>query len=169
MIKTSVYIMTCGDFMKVGMAGQVQSRLASIQASNPVNVEVAWSNEFPDKRSAAVTERATHKKLKESGFHLKLEWFYYTHKSFSIAVDEIKAHNNRDYICLYKRISAIRDRVRATRWPGGNLIFEHLTQLGFIEEAKAIRKGHYGPYISFEVTECGVEEAERFIESEAVQ
>ena len=72
-VRCAVYLMTCGDFFKVGISVKPRKRLATIRQCNPVKVELPnlyWLGCVEDAKYA---EGKVHERLKE--FHVRGEWF----------------------------------------------------------------------------------------------
>lgn len=65
-----VYLLKCNEFYKIGIATDVQTRLASLQTGNPFRIDVVVSYEFP---TANAVEAALHQKFKAK--QKNLEWF----------------------------------------------------------------------------------------------
>lgn len=70
---TSLYVMQCGEHVKVGIAGDVARRAAAVQASNPLPVKVRHTREFSSRLYALMVEAEAHRSLK--GHHVHGEWF----------------------------------------------------------------------------------------------
>lgn len=71
--QTYLYVMKCDRFHKVGIASNVQKRLTSIQAVNPLPVKVRHTRLFSSRLYALMTEAQAHKAL--AAYHLHGEWF----------------------------------------------------------------------------------------------
>jgi len=72
-IPTSMYLLHCQGFYKVGIAANVRSRLSTIQTSNPHKVTLERVNNYPCRAYAVMAERLAHQLLaphRRSG-----EWF----------------------------------------------------------------------------------------------
>jgi len=72
-VGASVYVMQCGDFVKVGHALDVHKRLATIQTANPLPVLLLHSEELETRSMATRCEKAVHKALEADRLHS--EWF----------------------------------------------------------------------------------------------
>lgn len=82
--KGGVYLLSCGDFYKIGRSVDIEKRLSSIRTSNPVKVELVTKYSSFDKNYAKL-EKHLHEKFKDSRH--QLEWF---RKDFT-AEDFLKA------------------------------------------------------------------------------
>lgn len=67
-----LYIMQCGEFVKIGISKMVQDRLRTIRTSNPQEVTLlrVYTSDIQDAESM---EFLLHRSLKE--FHVRGEWF----------------------------------------------------------------------------------------------
>ena len=65
-----LYLITCQNLYKIGVANDVFSRLASLQTGNPFPLSISACYEF---NNAEVVERALHEKY--SGRRMRGEWF----------------------------------------------------------------------------------------------
>lgn len=72
----SVYIIKCGEFIKIGIAKDINLRLKSHKTSNPYDIELCVSFDANNRMVARKVEMLVHKKLKEMGLHHRLEWFH---------------------------------------------------------------------------------------------
>lgn len=70
-----VYIMTCGGFIKIGVAQDPISRMNSLQTGNPVKISLFGSVGFSTKAAAFKAEKLAHSILQERGHHCALEWY----------------------------------------------------------------------------------------------
>jgi hypothetical protein len=72
-----LYLISCGDYVKIGITKNVYRRLAHIQTGNPLqcSIEHAW---VVNERLAPRMERQAHDLLKY--LHVRLEWFKATPK-----------------------------------------------------------------------------------------
>lgn len=70
---TSLYVMQCGEHVRVGIAGDVARRAAAVQARNPLPVKVRHTREFSSRLYALMVEAEAHRSLK--GYHVHGEWF----------------------------------------------------------------------------------------------
>jgi hypothetical protein len=66
----NLYLIKCNEFFKIGIANDLQSRLASLQTGNPYPLVVEACFEFPN---AGVIEKALHQVF--SGVRTLGEWF----------------------------------------------------------------------------------------------
>lgn len=67
-----VYLLSCGDYYKIGFSKNVKTRFNNIQGSNPLPVELIVKYSPFDKEYQAL-ESKLHEKFKDS--HHRLEWF----------------------------------------------------------------------------------------------
>lgn len=65
-----LYIIQCQQYYKIGVANDVESRLAQLSTGNPFPLEVKVIYEF---ENAEIVERAIHQKLKDK--RIRGEWF----------------------------------------------------------------------------------------------
>lgn len=70
---SNVYLLTCGEYVKVGMARDVRRRIDDLQIANPYPLEYVHSYEFEGPRYARLCEMATHEML--SPWSHRGEWF----------------------------------------------------------------------------------------------
>lgn len=70
--KGGVYLLSCGDFYKIGLSKDIHKRLSSIRTSNPIPIELVAKYSSFD-RNYLRLEKHLHEKFKDSR-HL-LEWF----------------------------------------------------------------------------------------------
>jgi hypothetical protein len=70
--KGGVYLISCGDFYKIGLSKDVSKRIGSIQTSNPLPVELVAKYSSFDKNYSRL-ESLLHEKFKDS--RVRLEWF----------------------------------------------------------------------------------------------
>jgi len=67
-----LYIIVCGEYVKVGFAKDVEHRLSTVQVCNPVPVELVYKH--PVKSSIIrIIESFIHYKLRQ--YHVRGEWF----------------------------------------------------------------------------------------------
>ena len=101
----NLYAMTCGDFIKIGIAKDVEKRLNTLQVSVPFDVNfirsVEYQNTDIDRRpfivNAFLVERAIHGELTELGLHHRGEWFNDIEKTL-LAFDRLTTIWNPDYV-----------------------------------------------------------------------
>ncbi len=67
-----VYLLSCGDYYKIGFSKNVKSRVSSIRGSNPVNVDLLVKYS-PFDKEYRLLEGMLHEKFKDSRH--QLEWF----------------------------------------------------------------------------------------------
>jgi hypothetical protein len=70
--KGGVYLLSCGDFYKIGLSEDIAKRLSNIRTSNPTPVELIAKYSCFD-RNYRKLEELLHLKFKDSRHHL--EWF----------------------------------------------------------------------------------------------
>lgn len=73
-----------GNVVKIGMSDNPQSRLASLQTGNHLELGIWFSHEFPN---AAQVEAALH--VRFAATHLRGEWFYLTHDQLTALAVEL--------------------------------------------------------------------------------
>jgi hypothetical protein len=71
--KEFVYVMECETFIKVGITKNTESRLGTIRACNPYQVDLLLSFAVPLESRAVDIEKAIHTALKKH--HHNREWF----------------------------------------------------------------------------------------------
>jgi len=69
-----LYLIKCQQYYKIGVANDVESRLAQLSTGNPFPLEVETIYEF---ENAEIVERAVHQKLKSK--RVRGEWFELTY------------------------------------------------------------------------------------------
>lgn len=72
--KCYVYVITDGTFLKIGMANDVQKRLAQLQTGNPMALHLVRCYEFSNRADASKYERKLH--LKYNNYRKNGEWFF---------------------------------------------------------------------------------------------
>lgn len=70
---TSVYIMTCGEFTKIGVTANAKARLKGINTGSPQPSVLYRSRQFPSKEQAHRVEARLHRLF--SRFRSNGEWF----------------------------------------------------------------------------------------------
>jgi len=70
---TYVYVLQCGEYVKVGVAVDVHSRVEALQAGNPYPITVAVKLPLESKLNALLCERTIHSCL--SAYAHQREWF----------------------------------------------------------------------------------------------
>ena len=73
-----LYIIKCNDFYKIGIANDVEARLAQLSTGNPYTLEVVVVYDF---ENAEVVERAIHQKYKN--LRQRGEWFSLSYNDLS--------------------------------------------------------------------------------------
>lgn len=72
----SIYAIGCHpDFVKIGRAQNVRSRLAGLQTAIPWRLSLLGAIELESRAQAVMVEQALHSSLKEAGTHVHGEWF----------------------------------------------------------------------------------------------
>lgn len=82
----NVYIMRCGLFIKIGIAKNLEHRLASIKTSNPHDVELVASFETDSQESSKKIESFVHSQLTAIGLHHRLEWFHLSALDYALEI-----------------------------------------------------------------------------------
>ena len=72
---SSLYVLQCEDFFKVGISKALDSRLNTISNATPFDVDIVHVIEFDDHADTKTAERIAHQQLLDMGHHAKLEWF----------------------------------------------------------------------------------------------
>jgi len=70
---TCVYAIGCGDYVKIGVAVNVELRMRALQIANPTPLTLLDSREFLTKERARLIERCIHGELVDQ--HASGEWF----------------------------------------------------------------------------------------------
>lgn len=70
--KDGVYLLSCGDYYKIGFSKNIPSRLSSIRGSNPVEVDLVVKYS-PYHKNIKLLEKQLHEKFADSRHNL--EWF----------------------------------------------------------------------------------------------
>lgn len=70
---TYVYVMVCGKWVKIGMASDINRRLATLQSNCPMPITVDMQKVFPSRLYAIMAEMEAHRLLAEYRIHG--EWF----------------------------------------------------------------------------------------------
>ena len=68
-----VYILGCGDHIKVGIANNVQSRILELQIGNPARIVKLWETVPMTRLEATRLERRVHQELADT--RISGEWF----------------------------------------------------------------------------------------------
>jgi hypothetical protein len=74
-----LYVIACGDFVKVGHTNNIHSRVSCMRSSCPFPVQLVFKERKSDWIDARESERALHDKL-YSEIH-RNEWFRYSAKT----------------------------------------------------------------------------------------
>lgn len=67
-----VYIVVCGEYFKLGITDNVNSRLNGLQCGNPYEVSLWICKKISN---ASIYEEELHKSLTSLGYHHKREWY----------------------------------------------------------------------------------------------
>lgn len=73
-----IYIIECNQYYKIGKTKNIKSRLWTIQADTPYEINLIYNKEFPDYHTI---EKELHKKFKH--IHHKGEWFKLTNEDIN--------------------------------------------------------------------------------------
>lgn len=113
---TSVYMLTCGKFVKVGLAKDVRKRIADLQVANPYPLQYVHSHDFEGFRYARLCEMAAHEMLKPWSHHG--EWFATSTSRVRSALDTAAAATEKlkDKHDAFKR-TPVNDNVAAHVFP----------------------------------------------------
>jgi hypothetical protein len=87
---TDLYVMGCDGFVKVGIAGDVERRLRTIQAMNAKPVSLLKRYHFNHRTAAKLAEAGTHRALRD--FHHAGEWFATTPETACAAIHLVRLH-----------------------------------------------------------------------------
>jgi hypothetical protein len=71
----NLYLFKMQGFVKVGVSDNPEARAKQIENSSPFSVSIEKVVLLPKKSIAFELESKVHRKLKELGMHIKLEWF----------------------------------------------------------------------------------------------
>jgi len=77
----NIYLILSEPYCKIGIANDVESRLATLQTGNPVELKILACFEFPN---ASIVEKVLHQKYE--GLRIRGEWF----RMSSAQVEEFK-------------------------------------------------------------------------------
>lgn len=69
----SVYVMSCREFSKIGVARDTRKRMATLQVANPYELKLVHAEPLRSLTYAGLAERAAHRVL--ANRHLRSEWF----------------------------------------------------------------------------------------------
>ena len=100
-----IYAMTCGDFIKIGIAKNVENRNHELRLIMPFEVQVVRDIAYqkfgitgrPPINTALLVERALHENLIGLGLHHRGEWFNNIKKTLAV-YDDLTTKWNPDYI-----------------------------------------------------------------------
>jgi len=82
-----VYLVTCDKFTKIGMSGDVGTRLGQLRGSSALPIELKFSCKVPN---ASTIEKYLHKKYASQNSHH--EWFNLTDEQIEEVINYLKAH-----------------------------------------------------------------------------
>jgi hypothetical protein len=74
-MKSSLYVLQCEEFFKVGISKTLASRFSTISNATPFSVDVVHVIDFELHEDTKTAEKIAHQQLLDSGQHVKLEWF----------------------------------------------------------------------------------------------
>lgn len=75
MKSSSLYVLQCEDFFKVGISKVFDYRFNTISNATPFSVDVVHVIDFEIHADTKMAERIAHQQLSDMGHHAKLEWF----------------------------------------------------------------------------------------------
>ena len=75
MKSSSLYVLQCEDFYKVGISKFFDQRFNTISNATPFDVDVVRVIEFESHTDTKMAERIAHQQLFDMGQHVRLEWF----------------------------------------------------------------------------------------------
>lgn len=89
MTQTHIYVIAenYSNFIKIGVAENVRSRVNSLQTGNPRPLTARYSRLMPCKRSARYLERKMHALLRER--RVGGEWFDYSYHDAIVALEDM--------------------------------------------------------------------------------
>jgi len=142
-MKTYVYMMEGGRFLKVGISRAPKRRREHIQSGMPIKLKISFIKSFADSERAREVEKETHAALKNAGFHLRGEWFKKNEKSINLAMSLIKGcSQSTDHLKIFK-IEPLNDHVSESDvvfLDGPDPIMSSLTLRKITKKAIAFKK-----------------------------
>lgn len=90
---TSVYIIACGDLVKIGVSRDPAARLKSLKTGSPYRPHIAATREFTTRRRAHDMETRLHRFFARHREHG--EWFRVTASQAARAMRTLELHNPR--------------------------------------------------------------------------
>lgn len=75
MKSSSLYVLQCEDFFKVGISKVFDYRFNTISNATPFSVDVVHVIDFEIHADTKMAERIAHQQLFDMGQHVRLEWF----------------------------------------------------------------------------------------------
>lgn len=85
-VPTSVYVVECPGYVKIGLAEKVEARMVVIRCSCPLPVKLVAKTKTMPRRTARLVETVCHRILKL--VHARGEWFKTDAKTALAALDE---------------------------------------------------------------------------------
>lgn len=113
-----LYAVSCGDFFKVGISGDLKRRIDNISLSNPVDVSVIETWDASKFRSGAMlVESMVHKELTGCGLHQRGEWFKRNQMSDLEVSEKISTiiGKNKEKTQKANNILAAKERIRRSK------------------------------------------------------
>lgn len=104
---TYVYIITDGDFYKIGVSGNFKKRLASLNTASPRKLKIVATRFFEERQLALTKESSLHEKY--SMFRVNGEWFNITENEVIRIIDE-HLFLPREY--FIKKINEYKERLK---------------------------------------------------------
>lgn len=75
MKSSSLYVLQCEDFFKVGISMVFDYRFNTISNATPFPIDVVHVIDFEIHADTKMAEKISHQQLFDMGHHVKLEWF----------------------------------------------------------------------------------------------
>ena len=115
-MKAYVYMIQCGEFIKIGYSASLERRIYSLSRSTPYDVSIIRLWEFDCKRMAYLVEQEVHAQLVKEGLRHKLEWYRQEVRSHAELICEQKiADLDNGVQRLKNRLNAMRPRSNKLR------------------------------------------------------
>lgn len=70
-----IYMMRCGDFLKIGISDDPERRIKDMQTGNPIEIKMLDKIKLKSRENAMTLEVGIHEHLKSLGLHVRGEWF----------------------------------------------------------------------------------------------
>jgi hypothetical protein len=118
---THLYALECAGRVKIGIASNVENRVANLQMACPVKIEVAHTRLFPSRVRARMAERFLHSQFAE--MRSWGEWF---DLKVSVAIEAINAAPDEAPAVVFQRpvkvieVRPVKERPTPT-WQGNSL------------------------------------------------